>query len=381
MPHKATHSSLKAHNRRLVLHAVFTGEATSRAALAQHTGLTKPTISDIVSDLIQEGYFEESGRGTSTESGGKRPRLLQFVPTARQVIGVSVSKYRVLGVLANLDGSIVLRHDVDLNGATGEAALNCVQYTINGLLAQLDAPLLCIGVGTPGIVEAALGSVRLSRSLGWRRFPLGQRLEQLYDAPVYVGNNTELATRAQLSFDSADNVCNLVTILVNSGIEIGVAFDGTTYHHSGDLGQLRTHDHGDQPLVNFLSWDATLQQIAVARPQYPDTLLPDDGATYLHLSDGYAQHDPLSQAVYETVATHLGQVFAWIAGLLRPDQIVLAGDIVDLGEPLLALALKEARQRLSLELLDVITFSIAEDPTLSVSGTIALALHSELGVL
>lgn len=381
MPRKATHSSLKAHNRRLVLHAVFTGEATSRAALAQHTGLTKPTISDIVGDLIDEGYFEESGHGTSTESGGKRPRLLQFVPTARQVIGVSVSKYRVLGVLANLDGSIVLRHDVDMDGAAGEVVLDCVQYTINGLLAQLEAPLLCIGVGTPGIVDTGSGVVILSRSLGWRKLPLRQHLEQLYDTPVHVGNNTELATRAQLSFGSADDVCNLVTILLNSGIEIGVAFGCTTYHHSGDLGQLRTHDRGDQPLVDFLSWDAVLQQVEMKRPRHPDTLLPGDAVTYLHLNYGYAQHDPLCQSVYEAVAVHLGQVFAWIAGLLRPDQIVLAGDIVDMGQPLLDLALQEARHRLSPELLDVITFSMAEDPTLSVSGTIAFALHNELGVL
>src|SRR5690606_9521223 len=114
---KATHEQLREHNLHLLLRAVYSGVANNRAALAQHTGLAKPTVSELVSELIRLGLLAEGGHGQSGESGGKRPRLLEFVPTARQVIGVSVDSYQVSGVLANLDGALVARHVADLEGA------------------------------------------------------------------------------------------------------------------------------------------------------------------------------------------------------------------------------------------------------------------------
>jgi predicted NBD/HSP70 family sugar kinase len=381
MASKATHSGLKEHNRRLVLRAIFSGEADSRAGLAQYTGLTKPTVSDIVGDLMDEGFLIESGMGESTESGGKRPRLLEFYPAARQIIGVSIGSRRVFGVLANLDGAIRLRHYANLNGAQGDDVLKIVEHVINGLKAQSDADLLCIGIGTPGIVDTDSGIVRMARTLGWQDLPLADILTRDHDLPVYVGNSTELATRAQLSFNSGEDVCNLVMVVVNNGIEIGAAFGGVTYHHSGDLGLLRAGDTPDQTLVEALGWRAIAARVEALQAEHPSALIPKEGVTYLHLNYGYEHKDKLSQVIYEETAAHLGQVFAWIAALVRPDQVVLAGDIVDMGESLLWLAYEQAAKRLPPELLKNTRFRLAQDTSLSLSGTIAYALHHALGVV
>src|SRR5688572_14860003 len=150
---KATRQQLKQHNHRLVLRCVYSGEARSRAALSQITGLAKPTVSDIVGSLIEQGFLTEIGPGESTESGGKRPTLLEFVPEARQVIGVSMTSWGVDAVLAYLNGQSVLHHRTDLAGARDEEAVAVLMETINALIAQLDVPLLCIAIGVPGLVE------------------------------------------------------------------------------------------------------------------------------------------------------------------------------------------------------------------------------------
>jgi len=59
----------------------------------------------------------------------------------------------------------------------------------------------------------------------------------------------------------------------------------------------------------------------------------------------------------------------------------LAGEIVDMGEELVMLATERASHLLPPELLDAVTFTLAPDPLLSVTGTIAHALDRELGVL
>ena len=80
-PKKATREQLKRHNRQLLLRAVYYDLADNRAALAQMTGLAKPTVSDLIAELMEEGLLEEGGLGESTDIGGKRPTLIKFVPT------------------------------------------------------------------------------------------------------------------------------------------------------------------------------------------------------------------------------------------------------------------------------------------------------------
>jgi hypothetical protein len=95
--------------------------------------------SDLVAELMGEGLLEESGCGKSTDSGGKRPRLLRFV---RQVIGVSIGEYRVLAILCNLDGKVIAEHHADLED-NSDADIITIVEVINGLtaLAQLTFSL------------------------------------------------------------------------------------------------------------------------------------------------------------------------------------------------------------------------------------------------
>jgi predicted NBD/HSP70 family sugar kinase len=378
---KATREGLKTHNRRLILRCVYSGEATNRAALAGLTGLAKPTVSDIVGILIDEGLLVEEGFGESTESGGKRPIILRFEPTVRQIVGVSVDGVRVEGVLANLDGGIVVRHYAPMNNARGEAALNIVMQAINALVAQLEAPLLCIVVGTPGIVSSDADKVIVSRPLGWQDYPLAERLKKMYNAPAYVGNNTELAARAATRTLMTAPIPTLVTILINAGIEIGIAVHGAVFHHSGDLGFLHASGQTDQPLVAFLGRDAIFERLSERVESNPESQHLIENFSYLHLQYGYHLGDSVALAVYDELSHYLAQVFAWIVGLVRPDEVVLAGDIVDLGAPLLTLTTQKAADLLPPELLKVVSFSFSKDPTLSVSGTIAFAQHEALGVI
>jgi len=378
MAKKATRAGVKETNRRLILRSVFTGSATSRAAISQQTKLTKPTVSELVSELIEEGLLEEGGRGESTESGGKRPRLLHFHHEARQIIGVSITSVRAHGVLADLSGNVIARHSAELKGEQQENAIHVLQEVINGLLAQLDAPLLCISVGVPGIVQSGAGIVKAAPELGWYSLTLGERLAMNYDVPVYVGNNTELAARAQASF-SEERIPNLVMILVNISIEIGIAFGKEAYHHSGDLGLLRVPPEGEQ-LTGYLGWAFVKRRVDELRQMNPDTDLPMK-PTYLDIYYGYQGGDWLCKTLVNELAVHLGQIFAWITGLIRPDHIVLAGGVVEIGEPLLQLATQYATELLPPDLVNAVTFSLSEDQSLSVTGTLAHALARELGVL
>lgn len=389
---KATHRQLRRHNQQLILRAIYNGVADNRAALAQETRLTKPTVSDLVSELIDEGLLVEEGRGASTgDGGGRRPRLLKFVPEARHVIGISVNGERVLGALGILDGRIIARHRVELGSARGDSIVNCVAETVNGLLAQLDAPLLCIGIGVTGVVDAAQGVVGYAPHLGWRNLPLAALLEERYDVPVYIANSTELAAMAQFVFGMTGDITSLATVLINSGVGVGLVINGMAYPGGGEIGHLRVADRSridvlpehEGRLETYLGWHYVRQRAQVLRAAHKTSLLPadDEPLTYLHIRQAAANGDPAALALRAELARSLAQVFAWIIGLLRPEHIALAGSIADLGPDLLEDAVAYTRDLILSDLVDRVVFSLAEASHLVTMGAIAQSLQLELGLV
>ncbi|MEL6269313.1 MAG: hypothetical protein AAFR22_05835 [Chloroflexota bacterium] len=91
--------------------------------------------------------------------------------------------------------------------------------------------------------------------------------------------------------------------------------------------------------------------------------------------------DPLCEYLYDELATNLAKVFAWIVGLLRPDEIVLAGAMADLGCALIELVEADTLRLLPSCLVDNVSFSVETDATLSLNGALVLALQNELGIL
>ncbi|MFN8377527.1 MAG: ROK family transcriptional regulator [Anaerolineae bacterium] len=385
---KATRTQVRRHNRLLILRAIYAGEADNRAALALVTGLARPTVSELVAELIEQGLVEEAGQGESSEVGGKRPTLLRFIPEARQVIGVSVDAHAVHAVLVNLDGTVVAEHEAPLDGRLGEDAYDVLVSAINGMIAQLDAPLLCIGVGVQGFVDSVAGQVVRSSTLGWRRLPLVERLTVRYQKPAYVANNTELTALAQFTLGELPSglADTLVTVRVDETVEVGMTLQGGEVHHGGEIGGLligRPGPAGEferRRIEERLNWDTIAARALALKAEFPGSILPDEGLTFMHIRYALAQDDPAAALLYDEIAAVLADTMAWTVALLDPNQVVLAGGMVDLGTPLLDRVEAQTQFLLSADRLYA-HFSLAEGENLSALGAAAEAIQAELGIL
>ncbi len=377
---KATHGQIRRENRQMLLRAVYSGLANSRVDLANETGLTKPTVSDLIGELIDEGYLVETGFGQSTEGGGKRPRLLKFVPGARHVIGISLSSERALGVLSDLDGKVLVHHFRDLDGAQGALVLEMLAEVINGLLAQQSAPLLCIGVGVPGLVDSQSGRVLSAPYLGWEDVALAETLSHTYEVPVYIANSTELAAMAQYAFSEINGANSLVTVLVNENVGVGFVLDGAIYHSGGEIGRLRVLS-GENDLKSHLGWQYVRQKASALEAKYVNCQLSGDKLTYLHIREAISEHDPLAVALQNDLASYLSQIFAWTFTLLRPDHLSLAGGMADLGEPFLNRVIEKTRDLVWPDEMSAVSFSLDNATNLVAAGAVAQTLQKELGLI
>ena len=376
---KATRKHIKRHNRQLVMRAIYEARADNRAALAQETGLTKPTVSNIVNDLLHHGFVEEVGRGESTASGGKRPTLLSFIPTARQVIGLSLSSTEVVGCLSNLDGAFVARHSVAVT--ENISLMLALDYTIKALMAQSDAKILCISVGVPGIVDEETGMIVSSPALNWHNIKLVEKLRFEYGQTVYVGNNTEFATRTQMVYGSKGDSHNLVTLFIGDTIEVGSKFGTDYYQHGGDISILPLADYPNK--AAFLCWGNIKTRVQTLIEAYPDSLLANGTSPlFLDIRRACLLDDAAARIIQEEIAATLAQVYAWIIALMRPDEIVLAGVMSLMGQSLIDKTCTKLLTLLPESAVSATRLSLAElSQHLELRGAVAHALNQELGIV
>lgn len=377
---KATRSQVRKHNRQLILRALHSGLADNRAALALETGLAKPTVSDLISELIDEGFLIETGRGKSTETGGKRPRLLEFVPDARHVIGVSVSEHGIQGLLTDLNGNQLAEHQLTFEDMPTDLDFSSVIGVINGLIAQLDAPLLCIGVGVPGSFDVDTGVVEFDAYYQWSNTALKAKLQREYDVPIYIGNNTELTAIAQYAFEASHDASSLVAVLINSTIAIGYVLGETDFYSGRNIGWLK-QTPATPSLEKLLGWKRIKQRIVDLQADFPDTILPEKHVSCLDVRYGVANQDELALLIHTEIENDLATILAWIIGLLRPDHIAISGTITDLGQTLLDRVQLKLAEMIPQFLLDDTYLSLALDSNLSARGAIAYALQKDLGLI
>jgi predicted NBD/HSP70 family sugar kinase len=381
---RVTRSRLRDYNRKRVLRTIYMQLADNRAALAEETGLAKPTISDLVAELIADGLLIEEGLGESTESGGKRPRLLRFLPDSRQVIGVALHQLCIHGMVTNLDGQISVEHRADLISTDQDDVFALLTEVINALIAQLRAPLLCISVGVSGVVDDEAGVVRVMSRFEWHNVPLASLLEAHYEVPVYVSNSPELAALAQFAFNQLPDVRSLATIMIGSSIGFGRISRALSGSTGSDIGHLLLQP---QPALTgetveaLLGWGSVQQRARALGRLCASDLLDRDDLSYWHIRYAAAIGDEAALRLEDELSATIAQIFAWVIALLRPEHVSLAGAISALGDSFLMQVVDKTRHLLLPDLVDAMTFSVNETENLIGLGAAAKAVEIELGIV
>ena len=436
-PTKATHQQTRAYNAALVLRALYEHSPISRAEVARMSGLTRTTVGDVVGELIGDGLAREVGRGPST--GGKAPILLELVEDARFVVGLDLGEFVFRGALVDLRGRVHETAERKVEGLDGDQALGVVHELVDELVGRLSGgrggALLGIGVGTPGIVDAATGTILWAVNLDWQDLPLAEILRERYDVPVQVANDSRAAALAIQLFDRprADKRAgdaeaghgagpgaapraalgaapaarpNLVAITVGRGIGAGVVLAGELFHGdgfgAGEIGHTTVEVDGAECrcgrfgcLETVASSRAILRratELAADRPESElgrrlrenGELRLDDLAAILAsgASDAAGARDAEdARRIVVSAGRYLGQVIAGVIGVLDVERIVLHGSVAVLGAPWLEAVRDEAgRRSLGLLAKDVDIEIAPPIGDLVVMGASALLLTAELGL-
>ena len=400
LPGKATHRQTREHNHRLVLRAVYEFGPISRAEVARSTGLTRTTVSDVVTDLLDDGMVEEVGRGPS--SGGKAPILLSIVGDSRQVIGLDLGEAVFAGALVNLHGEVRRIVELPVDGRNGDDALALVYRLVDELLDEATVVPLGIGVGTPGLVDARTGTILWAVNLDWQNLALGGLLTERYGLPTNVANDSQAAALAEYTFGDGPRQANLITVKIGRGIGAGLVLNGSLFQGdgfgAGEIGHVAVVDDGAACrcggfgcLETVASTGAIVARAAALSAELGQAAAPEHDAAppsmaadergFEALLGAYEAGDQAARTAALEAARYVGRAIAGLIGTLNIGRIVLDGPVTGFGDAWLAAVRDEARRR-TFGLLgrdtDIVVGRLA--PNVVVLGASALLITRELGL-
>ncbi|WP_431837801.1 ROK family transcriptional regulator [Cellulomonas sp. Y8] len=364
----------RAHNRSLVLQHLFHQGPSSRADLARSTGLTRVTVSDLVSVLISEGLVAELGVRPEGRVG--KPATLVGMRTEEfQVVAVDLADDASLrGAVMTLTGAVVARRTVSLDGRTGDAAVAVLEDLCRELLAAADRPVVGVGIGSPGVIDAA-GVVVQAPNRGWYDLPLAALLAERLGVPVQVANDANTHALGEYTYGGASGA-GLMVVTVGQGLGAGIVLDGALVrgraHAAGEIGHVTVVDDRD-----VRAGDPEPRPCACGRAGCLETLLSLPALR--RATAGRSPED--SDAVLASVGRKLGVALAPVVSALNLAEVLLSGPPELLDGALRVEALATLRAR-TLPLLgqDLVLRMGSLDEDGALSGAAALVLSGQLGV-
>lgn len=198
-----------------------------------------------------------------------------------------------------------------------------------GPAAAADAP---IGVGIPGIVDAAAGTVRHAVNLGLDgvSLPLAAQLGALTGAPVQVENDTNAAT---LGARALEHAADLVYLSLGTGLAAGLCLGGHLrrgFHGAaGEIGHLPVDPAGalcgcgQRGCLELVASGAAL---AAAWPTASGSAAEAVFAA--------AERDARALEVRTAFADGVAAAVRALALAVDPEVVVLGGGVAAVGQPL-----------------------------------------------
>lgn len=353
----------RAHNRSLVLQNLFHQGAMSRADLSRETGLTRVTISDLVAELIADGYVAERGMREVT-GPGKPAILVDLDREGHRIIGLDLSGTDTfLGAVLTLDGEIVARHEAAIPADPADL-IDVVTALAHDLVADAHAPVLGVGVGTPGVVDDH-GVVLAAPNFGWVGVDLEGILTATLALPVLVANDANAAVLAEYTFGGAGE--DVMLVKVGRGVGSALLAGGQPMRGSrfaaGEIGHVTVGTDGGPVCV-------------CGKIGCLEAWLSAPSLTARLRDSGVDRAEVLRDA-----GERLGIALAPIVGALDLSEIVLSGPTDLLDGPLAQATVETLRTRTLAEFHDGVQVRMTEQgEDIVLRGAAVMVLSGQLGV-
>jgi len=291
------------------------------------------------------------------------------------------------------------------SGAEGVAdrIVGLIEGVILDTLAETNSnrrDVIGVGVGAPGPLDREKGLVVVAPNLGWKNFPLRDRISERLRVPVTLDNDANCATVGEWWQGAARGGKNVVGMTIGTGIGGGVIIEGKLFHGAsdvaGEIGHTTIDLNGRHcKCGNYGCLEAYASGPAIATRarevlvrEETASLLPSlvggklDSITAETVYKAAQQGDAVASEIVRDTARYLGAGIANLLNILNADVVVVAGGVTQAGDALFVPLRAEVRRRAFRPAVDATRIVAGELPgTAGVVGAVATFKMAHLGEL
>jgi glucokinase len=219
----------------------------SKADLVRASGLSAPTITNVVGDLLAADLIKPLGEGES--NGGRPPDMISFKAERGCVLAVKITADHLSFLLVDLNGKELDTQEMPLAGrkTTPDAICLYIGEEVRRLLRKHKKKreqLLALVVSVPAITNVDEGMVlSISTLENWRSVPLRAKLNKIVECLVIIENDTNLAAQGERFRGAAQAEETFILIHIGPNVGAGIVLGGQIYHGSqwsaGEIAYLR----------------------------------------------------------------------------------------------------------------------------------------------
>lgn len=308
--------------------------------------------------------------------------------TMDYIIGVDLGGTQLRAILADTAGNILHEERVLTEAAQGpamviERIIACIEHVRN--VVPTPGNLLGVGIGSPGPLDPDAGVIFTAPNMpGWHNVPLRDIITQRTGMWVELGNDANIAALAEWKFGAGQGLNNVVYITVSTGIGGGVISDGRLLlgrlGAAAELGHIILNVEGRQSWEDLASGTGLATAAAAAMAHEPNSLLQHlatpQTVTAAHVSQAYAQGDPLAQRLMQREIELLGLGFVSTLHLFSPDIILVGGSVATQNQFLIERARQVVLERTISDVYHTVPIQLtALGDQVGVLGAVALLLY------
>lgn len=326
-------------NAEILLRLLRESGPCSKADLVRSSGLSAPSVTNVVATLISTGLVEAIGEGDST--GGRPPDILRFKANHGCVAGVEITRNVIRFLLADLNGRQLAQSETVIEKSKSTPPQICQQIAneVWKLLRKRRlsrSQLFSLTVGVPAIVNVDEGAVLAFTALqNWNRVPLGPMLAREVKCPVLVDNDTNLAAQGEFHSGAARGESNFVFITIGEGVGAGVFLNGRIYRGSqwsaGEIGYLRVPDISrEHPSIHKYGKLETALSTSGILKSWRASGHPTSRSRVISVADVWdlaASGNAEAKRLLRQRAMILADVILDLALILNPNLILLGGEV------------------------------------------------------
>ncbi|SDI98513.1 ROK family transcriptional regulator [Nonomuraea jiangxiensis] len=233
-------------SRALIVDLIRSSGPISRVELVEATGLTQPTISNIVRRLLDDGVVRETGDTVAT--GGKPRTMLVINSRSAYGIGIRVGADTLTCVVTDTRGGTIGRELVAVSPTEDVVTqLSDLYLHVTGGLGLAPQSVAGLAVVAQGPVDVARG--RFLALPGFGHLDLRRALSARLGVPVLVDGDASAAAVGEFWGRQVSRDRTFGCLYMNSGISSGVVLDGALQRgassNAGEIGHVSVVRDGD----------------------------------------------------------------------------------------------------------------------------------------